>query len=205
MADKLNCSVELVHHTRKLNGKEAEIEDSRGGGALLGAVRAGRVLNPMTAEEAAKAGLETHIDHFRIEAAGKNNLARPAPHAEWFKRVSVDLMNGDSVAAIEKWSWPDAFDGVSRDDARRVQLAVAAAEADPPRLNMQSAQCVGHMVARVLNLDSEDKADKARINQMVKAWVKSEVLTIEDMRDSRAGRDVKVLLAGPNNPAADED
>ncbi len=36
MADKLNCSIEIVHHTRKLNGKEAEVEDSRGGGALVG-------------------------------------------------------------------------------------------------------------------------------------------------------------------------
>lgn len=203
LADKLNCSIEVVHHTRKLNGKEAEVEDSRGGGALVGAVRAARALNPMTADEAAKAGLETHIDHFRIEAAGKNNLARPAAHATWLQRVSIELPNGDSVAAVTPWSWPDAFDGVTADDARRVQLAVAAMADDPPRENPQAANWIGHIVARTLGMNTEDKADKSRIISMVKTWVKTDILAVEEAHDARNGRSVKVILAGKNNPAAE--
>jgi hypothetical protein len=203
MADKLNCSIEIVHHTRKLNGKEAEVEDSRGGGALVGAVRAARALNPMTADEAAKAGLETHIDHFRIEAAGKNNLSRPAAHATWLHRVSIELPNGDSVAAVAPWAWPDAFDGVTADDARRVQIAVAALEADPPRENPQATNWVGNVVARTLNMNTDDKADKARILSMVKTWIKTGILAVETIRDTRNGRDAKVVLAGPNNPSVE--
>lgn len=205
MADKLNCSVEVVHHTRKLNGREAEIEDSRGGGALLGAVRAGRVLNPMTMDEAIRAGLETHIDHFRIEAAGKNNLARPSPHAVWYQRVSTELPNGDFVASVQPWQWPDAFEGVTADDARRVQMAVAAKEDNPPRENIQSSQWVGHLIADILGMDAEDKAHKQRIQSMVKAWVKSDVLEVVEQKDQRSGRDVKVVLCGSNNPAAETD
>ena len=200
MADSLNCSIELVHHTRKLNGKEAEVEDSRGGGALIGAVRAGRVLNPMTPEDAAKAGIDTHIDHFRIEAAGKNNLARAAERASWLRRVDVELPNGEHVAAVETWEWPDAFDGVTPDDARKVQLAIGAMEDEPPRANPQSGAWVGHIVARTLGLDSEDKADRSRINAMVKAWIKSGVLEAVEVRDTRAGRDVKAILPGSNVP-----
>lgn len=203
MADTLNCSIEVVHHTRKLNGKEAEVEDSRGGGALIGAVRAARALNPMTADEAAKAGLETHIDHFRIEAAGKNNLSRPAAHATWLQRVSVELPNGDSVAAVTPWAWPDAFEGVTADDARRVQLAVGAMETNPPRENPQAANWVGRTVADVLGMDADDKADKSRILNMVKTWVRSGVLVVEEVRDTRNGRDTKVVLAGPNVPTAE--
>jgi hypothetical protein len=203
MADKLNCSIEIVHHTRKLNGKEAEVEDSRGGGALVGAVRAARALNPMTADEAAKAGIDTHIDHFRIEAAGKNNLARPAAHATWLHRVSIELPNGDSVAAVAPWAWPDAFDGVTAEDARRVQLAVAAMEANPPRENPQAANWVGHTVADVLGMDTEDKADKSRISSMVKTWIKSGILAVEEVRDTRNGRETKVVKAGPNVPTAE--
>lgn len=203
MADTLNCSIEIVHHTRKLNGREAEIEDSRGGGALLGAVRAGRVLNPMKPEEAAKAGLDTHIDFFRIEAAGKNNLARPSPHATWYRRVNVEIPNGDHVAALEEWQWPDAFDGVSANDARRVQLAIAEMEADPPRESIQSTKWVGHVVADVLGFDMKDKAEKAKVSQIVRAWIKSDVLTVEAIYDTRNGRDVKVVFPGQNNPAAE--
>lgn len=202
-ADRHNCSIEIAHHTRKLGGREAEIEDSRGGGALLGAVRAGRILNPMTIEEAAKAGLDTHIDHFRIEAAGKNNLARPSPHAQWFRRVDVHLPNGDQVAALEAWAWPDAFEGVTAQDARRVQLAVAALADDPPRESIQSKDWVGFVVARVLSLELEKKADKARVQAMLKAWIRSGVLEVSRRHDSRNGRETWVVVAGPNNPAAE--
>lgn len=201
MADAHNCSIEIVHHTRKLNGKEAEVEDSRGGGALIGAVRAGRVLNPMTADEATKAGIETHIDHFRIEAAGKNNLSRPSPHATWLHRVSIELPNGDSVASIEPWAWPDAFDGVSADDARKVQIEILQMD-EPPRAHHSSASWVGNVIARVLGLDVDDKADKSRITTMIKTWIKTGVLEQAEVRDTKKGRDVPVILAGKNNPAA---
>jgi hypothetical protein len=200
-ADAHNCSIEIVHHTRKLNGKEAEVEDSRGGGALIGAVRAGRVLNPMTADEAVKAGIETHVDHFRIEAAGKNNLSRPSTSATWLRRVSIELPNGDSVASVEAWEWPDAFDGVSADDARKVQIEIMHMD-EPPRANPQSAAWVGHVVGRVLGMDTADKADKARINTMVKTWIKTGVLEQIEVRDTRNGRDVPAIIAGSNNPAA---
>lgn len=198
LADKLNCSVELVHHTRKLNGKEAEIEDSRGGGALLGAVRAGRVLNPMTADEAAKAGLDTHIDHFRIEAAGKNNLARPSAHAEWFRRVDVEIPNGDHVAAIETWQWPDAFEGVSHEDAIRVQDRVGAQE-PPAKASIQAKNWVGVVVAEALGMDASDKADRARINTMLKKWIAENVLAIEHVYSGEKGRDIPVVVRGGNN------
>lgn len=201
MADAHNCSIEIVHHTRKLNGKEAEVEDSRGGGALIGAVRAGRVLNPMTSDEAMKAGIETHIDHFRIEAAGKNNLSRPSTSATWLRRVSIELPNGDHVASVEPWEWPDAFDGVSADDARKVQLEIMQMD-EPPRANPQSAAWVGHVVGRTLGLDTSDKAEKARINTMVKTWIKTGVLEQIEVRDTRNGRDVPAIIAGSNNPAA---
>jgi hypothetical protein len=201
MADAHNCSIEIVHHTRKLNGKEAEVEDSRGGGALIGAVRAGRVLNPMTSDEAMKAGIETHVDHFRIEAAGKNNLSRPSTSATWLRRVSMELPNGDHVASVEPWEWPDAFDGVSADDARKVQIEILQMD-EPPRAHPSSTAWVGHVIARVLSMDTDDKADKARIATMIKTWLKTGVLEQAEIRDTKKGRDVPVILAGKNNPAA---
>lgn len=199
MADRLNCSVELVHHTRKLNGNEASVEDSRGGSALIGAVRAGRALNPMTAEDAAKAGLDTHIDHFRIEAAGKNNLSRSSPHSTWFKRVSIDLPNGDEVASLEPWQWPDAFDGVSSHDALRVQTIVGQT-IPAPRYSSQAAGWVGVIVADTLGLDLSDKNHRARVNSMIGTWVKTQVLAVTETHDSAKGRPTKIVVPGTNRP-----
>ena len=199
MADRLNCSVELVHHTRKLNGNDATVEDSRGGSALIGAVRAGRALNPMSVEEAAKAGLETHIDHFRIEAAGKNNLSRSSPHSTWFKRVSIDLPNGDEVASLEPWKWPDAFDGVTSRDALRVQSLVGQAN-PPPRFSSQAAGWVGVIVADALGLDLTDKAQRARVNSMIGTWIRTQVLEVVEVHDPAKGRDTKIIVPGSNKP-----
>jgi len=202
LADKMNISVELVHHTRKLNGAEATVEDSRGGSALIGAVRGGRVLNPMTPDEAARAGLETHIDHFRIEAAGKNNLSRSAPHATWLRRVGVEIGNGDEVAVVEPWNWPDAFDGITNQDAIRIQALVG--QANPAaRYSSQAANWVGKIVADVLALDLEEKADRARINSLIGTWVKNKVLIVDEVDDSRTGRSVKIVLPGPNVPRSE--
>lgn len=202
MADKLNCSVELVHHTRKLNGAEASVEDSRGGSALIGAVRAGRALNPMTAEEAAKAGLDTHIDHFRIEAAGKNNLSRSAPHSTWYKRVGVTIGNGDEVASLEPWQWPDAFDGITTRDAVRVQTLVGQAE-PKPRFSSQAAGWVGVIVADALGLDLTDKAHRARVNSMIGTWIRTQVLEVVEIYDPAKGRDTKIVVPGSNRPTVD--
>ena len=204
MADRLNISVELVHHTRKLNGGEATVEDSRGGSALIGAVRAARALNPMTQAEAAKAGLETHIDHFRIEAAGKNNLSRGSAHSTWYQRCGILLSNGDEVASLAPWAWPDAMLGVSAEDVRRVQVAVMAAD-PPPRASSKSADhWVGNIIAEVMGWDIEDPSGKARADATQKAWIKAGFLAVERPRDTKKGRTTPIIVCGPNTCEGDQ-
>ena len=129
LADEKNISVEIVHHTRKLqSGGEANHEDARGGGALVNGMRSVRVLNNMTPGEAQNAGLETHVDHFRVED-GKANLARKAERAIWWRKVSIELANGDHVAAIEPWSHPDPYDNFTRSEIGRA-LELIALERD---------------------------------------------------------------------------
>ena len=59
IADVTNTAIDLAHHTRKTGGAEVTVEDGRGAVALLNAVRSARVLNMMTEDEAAKAGVTT--------------------------------------------------------------------------------------------------------------------------------------------------
>jgi hypothetical protein len=124
IADETNCSIELVHHSRKTGGAEVTVEDGRGAGALLAAVRSARVLNPMSQDEANKAGIENRRLHFRVEN-GKANLVRPVDQATWYKLASVDLANGDDVGVVTPWEWPNPFDGITVADLRAAQQAVS--------------------------------------------------------------------------------
>jgi hypothetical protein len=83
IADVTNCAVEVVHHVRKSNGAELTVDDARGAVALIGAARSVRVINSMTADEAAKAGIDPAQRrlYFRIDN-GKANLAPPIVRSE---------------------------------------------------------------------------------------------------------------------------
>jgi hypothetical protein len=123
IADVTDCAIELVHHARKTNGGAITVDDGRGGSALLAKVRSARTLNGMSKDEAARAGVENWRAYFRIQN-GKANLAPPADAADWYRLESVDLGNGggdkpgDSVGVVTRWTWPDAFEGVTDSSVR---------------------------------------------------------------------------------------
>ena len=78
VADRTRTAIELVHHSRKLNGGEVAIEDARGASAMVSATRSARALARMTKGEAARLGL-THCARrlFRF-ADASSNMALPA-------------------------------------------------------------------------------------------------------------------------------
>ena len=198
VAERCNCAIELVHHTRKLNGENATSEASRGAVALLGAARSARVLNRMTDDERVKAGVTGEDTYFSV-TRDKANLA-PAGKRAWRRIVSVDLGQGDHVGVVEPWEWPDAFDGITPQDAANVRQAVAEREIEPPREDPRSKDWVGHIVARILGLDMGEKSTRTRIIALIRTWVATEVLEIAEARSSRDGRDVRVIIPGPNDP-----
>jgi hypothetical protein len=111
IASICECSIDIVHHVRKmLNGvseKEFTSEDSRGGGALRAAVRALRVYHRMTTAEAEDGGIPVDARGFYLRVdRGKANYLPPAVKSTWFHLASVLLDNGDDVGAIEPWTYP---------------------------------------------------------------------------------------------------
>lgn len=199
MASSCHVAIGLVHHTRKVApGAAPSIDDMRGGSALRGSARFNRILISMSEDEAVRASVPNHRHFFRIGDV-ESNLAPPSAEVNrWFEKVSVETPNGARVGAVRSWKWPDAFSGISTADARRVQIEVAALADNPPRKDSQSADWVGHIVARVLNLDSSDDGDRNRIKDLLKTWVKTGVLAITQVRDQRRGRDVSVVVSGTN-------
>lgn len=172
LADRCNCAIELVHHTRKTNGTEATTEDGRGASALLNAARSGRVLNRMSDDLKEDAGIPaTDLRTYFAVTRDKANLA-PAGKRQWRRMESVTLANGESVGVAEVWEWPDTFDGMDVADLLAVQNAI---EGKQPRFSDQAGDdWAGCIVAEVLGLNAT--SDRKRIKKMLTTWLKSGAL-----------------------------
>ena len=184
LADQCNCAIELVHHTRKTNGEEATTESARGATALLGAARSGRVLNKMSNELKAEAGVQDDPATYFAITRDKANLA-PVGKREWRRMASVHLTNGDSVGVVEVWQWPDTFDGVTVKDLLAVQHAI---DGKHPRYSDQAGDdWAGCIVADVLGMDAT--ADRKRVKRIIETWIKNGALVKVKVRgDDRKER-----------------
>jgi hypothetical protein len=186
VADRGNCAVHHIHHTRKMGGNEAEVtaETSRGAKALTDACRVVRAVNRMTEEQAKQARVDNHRLYFRA-FNDKANLAPPADKSDWYRLESVDLGNGeqgrgDSVGVVVSWEWPDAFDGVTTQDLLAVQQAVNGGQW---RQDARSPEWAGIAIAKVLGLDMGDAADKAKVKALIKTWIENKALKIVEKED----------------------
>jgi len=198
MASMSKVALGLIHHTRKITpGATPTIDDGRGGSALRGTARFNRLLIGMTEDEGVKAGVENHR-HFLRVADMESNLAPPSSDVNrWFQKISVAIPNGHYVGSIEPWAYPDAFDGITKQQAMDCQNAVASREI-PARADPRAADWVGHTIGPILDLDVSDKGGKARLNIILKRWIKEDVLRQETHRDPRQGREVPVIVVGNN-------
>ena len=153
--------------------------------AWVAAARSVRVLNRMSDDEAAKAGVadDERRSYFRV-GIDKVNLAPPSK-AVWFNLANVGLGNGsgggiddqDYVGVVTSWKWPDAFAGVTASDLDA---------------------WVGKAVAEVLRLDASNKTHRAKINALLAAWIKSGALVEVEGLD--AGRRPRLFVkAGEAN------
>jgi hypothetical protein len=92
---------------------------------------------------------------------------------------------GDSVAVVTPWVWPDALAGVTGSDFERVAAVIRAGKW---REHPQSKNWVGLAVAQALDLDIENKTIKARVLRMIRAWLRSKSLVVVDGFDDKSMR-----------------
>jgi len=168
VAKAANCSIGLVHHTKKLEGRKVTGESSRGATSLINAARSVLVLNRMDAEQGDFFGIPA-VDHgryFNVQD-DKHNRA-PAEAAQWYTLASTPLGNGDSVGVVTPWQPPSALDGVTPDHLAQVQAVLRGGKY---RKDVQAADWAGRVVAKICNMDLEDAGVKRRIGQILKRWI----------------------------------
>lgn len=186
VADSTGCAFGIVHHIRKGNGADADIDSVRGAGSLIGAARAARVINRVTEDDAVKLGVSSEDAQgiFRVDD-GKANLAPPVARAVYRRMVGVKIANGEWVGVATPFDLPDAFDGVTVRDLIDVQRAVhqCCEAGTPPRFSDQAGDdWIGALVARVLDLALPD--DKPKIKRLVAEWLKTGALRKAEFTDA---------------------
>jgi hypothetical protein len=191
VADRANCAVELSHHPRKSNGAEVTAEDGRGASSTISGTRVKRPINQMTPAEGTQAGVPNHRLYFRI--LPDTSLAPPADKSDWFKLISVDLGNGpyggDSVGVVTKWEWPDHLAGITASDFDKVAAVIGEGKW---RQHPRAGKWAGRAVGQALNLNVENKADKAKISAMLKFWIGAGSLIEIDGQDEN--RETRIFI-----------
>ncbi len=191
IADYTNCSIDIVHHLRKVADREATVEDARGAVSLIGAARSVRVLNRMSEEQAGEAGInkEDRFGYF-YTTYGKSNLTPLSHKAEWRHLVSTPLGNGTGLAqpqdfapVVTEWQWPSAEDvaGDLTEDQRASILA--AVSASDYKKSPKAKNWVGGAVAYAVGLDLDDNVQRKRAASLVTALMREGALVEREERD----------------------
>jgi hypothetical protein len=175
LAHRCQIAIDIDHHIRKPNTNssgDTSVADARGAGALVNKARVARVLNRMSAGQAQTAKVTDHREYLRADN-GKANYA-PAFAATWFKMVPIALPNGDSVAALEAWEYPGAFDAVRPEHIEAVRAMVRSN--DNYRADPQSPEWIGRVIADVVGLDADSEGDQASLKTIIKTWIANKML-----------------------------
>lgn len=190
VAAATHCVIVLVHHTSKMAGAEVTVDRARGASALPNAARSVLVLNRMTEDEARRWGIEPgDARRFFSTYNDKSNRSPSAGAVDWHEILSVDLPNGegddwigDSVGAVTRW-YPPAVgptEPLAPDTAAQVRALIAQGEW---RESDRAERWAGKPIAQVLELDIDDKAQRARVKSVLKELLADGTLAKEERRD----------------------
>jgi AAA domain len=160
-----NCAVELCHHTTKTDSSSgmATAMSGRGSGAVVFACRSVMVLNPMSLDDAKKAGLESPAGYFSA-IDDKENLTPQTRLRDWYKMIGVSLGNGgkgniaqlksDQVGVVTRWQYPtnaSFTEGVTDEQLQAIKNLLKLGE---HRKDNQATDWAGYKVGEVLGVGS---------------------------------------------------
>jgi hypothetical protein len=150
-----------------------------------------------------KAGIEPGKERLYFRADTDGNLA-PSSATEWYHLASQGLGNGsggpfddqDYVGVATTWKWPDAFDGVTVSDLRKLQSTIGAGRW---RESSQAKDWAGIAVARALGLDTTNKAHKAKIAALLKTWTATGMFVVVEGVDAKREKRSFIEVGTPAN------
>ena len=201
IAEETDCAIDFTHHFRKTNGStEPSADDIRGASALLGSVRAARVMAPMPKEEAEAARIDPKDRRRYIyEANAKANMHLASDERRWYFLASVTLDNAaapypaDSIGVAEHWQFPSLYSLLTPPMKTQAMSALQAANVWDRRHNAGSKGWAGIVVAEALELDLEADGVRRDVGQLISAWIQQGLLRKKSVYDPKQARKIPVV------------
>lgn len=209
VAYRANVAISLAHHTRKLNGQEATIDDQRGSSALRDKCRQNRVLNPMADTVAGKFGIPDHerFSYFSTGPSEKTNMAARTGRRAWFRTLGVsvglrkgNLDPGDSVGVVTAWEPPSEKQEMNRDHV--VALGAVMAQRTVWRASPQSSNrpdWIGNAVAEAFDVDRSEANWKQRVKAIIASLERQGILTHGEARSEQRKPVPTAVFNAPNS------
>ena len=171
VADRADCAIVLVHHTRKMAaGRAADAESARGAVSLIGAARSVRVFSRLSEEDAQALDLPPNDSPGRYGKwyDDKNNLAPTAGRERYYRMDSYTLPNGESVGVPVVHDVPTpATMTFSESDLLQVYNAMSHEHGSHPA----ASDSLGAVVGAVLNYDHTAKPGSEFVAKAIKAML----------------------------------
>ncbi len=206
LASEANCAIELVHHTRKVNGAEQNVESIRGASAFVNAARSARILDVMSETEAEGWGIDPDERRLYVyQCNAKANLVLPSDKKLWFKLEGASVGNGnyehdpDFVGVPVLWEPPPkVVKELYPQEKKQVLLAIFAAE-PPPKKSDQTKEWAGYYIADALNLDRSQGGEltpeaNKQATKVIEALIEEKMVEVIKIKDPKAKREVPFLV-----------
>ena len=194
VARTANCSVLLVHHTAKppqgmSDGHAGNMNTARGASALVGVARVVQTLFSMSKADAEHLGVGARIAPSTCASTMRKRIsASPAQSSTWYRKVGVELPNGDEVGVLV----PHQFESTNnRLSVHTVEILKRIDErwrdGNPFSASRQSPRYVVPMMIQSFGLSRKDARN------LLRDWIASGVVVSEPYDTHAKAQGLRVL------------
>ncbi|UEM03356.1 AAA family ATPase [Skermanella rosea] len=203
VAQKSDCAIVIIHHTRKMNDDEGagNFDIGRGASAISGVARFILTLLNVAPDAAAMVGIPLAEQHkfVRLDEA-KSNLSMVTKDTRWFKRIGIDIGNGadgglpDEVGYLEQWHPRPVGGELTPEIVTQMldEVQAAARENDPYSAHPQAKRNIIGMMVYLSN----DLLDSKRAKLLFQKWIKEKVLLSGESYSASRKCRVPAILVG---------
>jgi len=182
IAQHTKCAIGIVHHTNKSGGQNGgDANASRGASAVVNATRIATTLGKMKAEEASNLREEGEFKTIPPENAfwyiradnAKANFQSPRDQVRWYKKIPVQLPNGEEVGCLQLVKLYNADEinkeksKVVMEDAFRQSIDTLMSKIKKMTLNKLATSMIGNeQISNLLNQQNR-KTLKTKIQKYI--------------------------------------
>lgn len=214
VADKANCSVVLVHHTRKADqasseGHSGNLDSARGASSLGGVARIAYTLNVMSRQDALCYGVpEREKSKYLLLEQAKANMSAPGEHRLFYERhgevigINADNIDGESVGVLRPANFKDKR---AEDTSPEMQVLIQDIEELVEDQMMTIPEIARALISSFpLHGDKKERSLEKAINRMFSEGVLTGfkgVLFVEEKLDIGAKKPTRYIRLSLNETA----